>query len=175
MDDYYEYNQESEQNDNKQKAPLPKIFIVLRIIACCFFAVGVVLLVIGICMPSVPMSADNWFEATTQKDGFMFGSIPCFMVGGFLMFVGFIPSITKVGIKMNKHIVTENEEDLTYLSSKGGDIVSPGITKVAKAVKSGLNESDSETVSSSESKYCANCGKKIPKAANFCSNCGSKQ
>lgn len=188
------------ENNNK-KEPAPKIFIILRIIALCIIAVGVVLIISGISytVPSsdsgVSMEDPNWFasqqaaqraayDAEVTKNMLTFGGVGCLLFSGMFLLISFSPSVAKIGIKLNKHIAEENKDDLISLANTGADIASPAVKKLAKSVKEGLSEDEAEPTNSIVDKYrkksagtkfCTSCGQELNADAQFCSACGKKQ
>ena len=103
-----------------------------------------------------------------------------FVVGPILGVVGMIcivigsilgaPLLTKVTTKYNKTIVDYAKEDITDLNTTMADTKIPATKKIVKAVKESLADDIDVEV-----KYCTNCGRKLPKDANFCDKCGAKQ
>ena len=187
IDDGDNENKESTNKPNKKKAP--KMLMIFRVIAFIFVIAGAVLLVAGLSATVPEMSASNWFEASSAKNGTIFGGIALIMFSAFFFFIGFMDKISSASIKLNKHIIEENKDDLTSISETASDIGIKGSSQALKNNKKSIYEavdanSDSirkiaEAFDSKEEpkeyKYCSDCGKKITKEAKFCSFCGKKQ
>ena len=151
--------------ENEKQVKKPKIFLVLKILASILIVAGIVLIIVGAVMGNPEMSSDGWFDAQTSRYGCIFGGVAAIMIGAGLLFAAFAPSIHKMNIKTKKYIIDQNKEDLQDISTQNAEIVSPGVTKVTKAVKEGLEEK----------KFCKECGAKIDADAKFCPTCGKKQ
>lgn len=117
-------------------------------------------------------------------------SIFVLFVGFVLTSIGLVPLMVKFNLKVGKHIVEQNKDDLAELSKYGVDInkkvitdkqsdltdianMQAGITqdavrKTAKSASEGWEEGQENT------KFCTNCGQKISASAKFCPNCGQK-
>ncbi len=117
-------------------------------------------------------------------------SIFVLFVGFALTMVGLIPLMAKLNIKIGKHIVEQNKDDLAELSKYGvdinkkvitdkqedltdianmkADIAQDAVKKTAKSASEGWEDGQGNA------KFCANCGQKISASAKFCPNCGQK-
>lgn len=76
-----------------------------------------------------------------------------------------------MGIDTEKTILDKNEDTLRNNVIRKANINKEGIEITTKAIKDGLN-SGSEN---KNTKYCIECGKKIPTDAKFCLYCGKEQ
>ncbi len=119
------------------------------------------------------------------------------MIGVFVLFVGFVltsiglePLVAKFKLKVSKHIVEQNKDDLAELSKYGvdinkkvitdkqsdltdianmqADITQDAVKKIAKSASEGWEDGQENA------KFCTNCGQKISVNGKFCSNCGQK-
>ena len=191
MPDYpKEIIQEKNTEDNG-KTKLPKLFIILRIIATILIVVGIVLLVLGITKSSPSMGSSGWFDAESSKYGLIFGGGACLIIGGVLLFFGFVTSLFKVGVKAQRHllnetqvdlaglasstiklekkIIEENKDDLKNMSDMGADISKDAIRTTAGAVREGLFGGQTPTSSEAVSRYA----KSSSSHAKYCKHCGS--
>lgn len=76
-----------------------------------------------------------------------------------------------MGIDTEKAILDKNEDTLRDNVTRKANINKEGIEITTKAIKDGLSsESDNKNT-----KYCIECGKKIPTDAKFCLYCGKEQ
>ena len=146
-------------NDENNKNKLPKIFIVLRIIAFSLIIIGIVLFILSFTLNS----EDNFGLGM----GLRFGGISCIIISLFFLFIGFQNKIHKTLIKTNKYILQENKEELKDISSISGDIATPNVKKVTKAVVDTINENP-------DKKYCKHCGKEVDSDSKFCMHCGKE-
>lgn len=146
--------------ENEKQVKKPKIFLVLKILAGVFLVAGIALIIVG-----AVAASNGGFDGQTPRFGFIFGGVAVTFVGLSMLLTAFAPSIHKINIKTQKYIIDQNKEDLQDISTQNAEIVSPGVTKVAKAVKEGLEEK----------KFCKECGAKIDADAKFCPTCGKKQ
>ena len=140
---------ENNEKNVQNKAKLPKIFIVLLVLAPIFLAGGIIMIVFG--------SMNSISDPALMGLGMflLFLAIVCFMFG-------LIPIINKVGVKTAKYLQENNKEDLKDIASGTADITSGAVTKTTKAIKQGLKNT----------KFCKYCGAEIDAEANFCSKCG---
>ena len=76
-----------------------------------------------------------------------------------------------MGIDTEKTILDKNEDTLRNNVIRKANINKEGIEITTKAIKDGLS-SGSEN---KNTKYCIECGKKIPTDAKFCLYCGKEQ
>lgn len=76
-----------------------------------------------------------------------------------------------MGIDTEKTILDKNEDTLRNNVIRKANINKEGIEITTKAIKDGLS-SESEN---KNTKYCIECGKKIPTDAKFCLYCGKEQ
>lgn len=76
-----------------------------------------------------------------------------------------------MGIDTEKTILDKNEDTLRKNVIRKASINKEGIEITTKAIKDGLS-SGSEN---KNTKYCIECGKKIPTDAKFCLYCGKEQ
>lgn len=117
-------------------------------------------------------------------------SIFVLFVGFVLTSIGLVPLMAKFNLKVSKHIVEQNKDDLAELSKYGvdinkkvitdkqsdltdianmqADITRDAVKKTAKSASEGWEDGQGNT------KFCANCGQKISASAKFCPNCGQK-
>lgn len=151
-----EENKNLTEGQEEKKTKLPKIFIVLRIIAGLLIAVGIVLFIL-----SFTLQVD-----AGASMGIRFGGMTCFIFGFVIMFWGLAPSIQKTMIKTQKHIVSENKEDLKDIANVSADISKDAVKTTAGAVKEGLTM---------EKMFCKHCGKEIDKDSKYCQYCGKEQ
>ena len=76
-----------------------------------------------------------------------------------------------MGIDTEKTILDKNEDTLRNNVIRKANINKEGIEITTKAIKDGLSSgSDNKNT-----KYCIECGKKIPTDAKFCLFCGKEQ
>ena len=76
-----------------------------------------------------------------------------------------------MGIDTEKAILDKNEDTLRDNTIRKANINIEGIEITTKAIKDGLSSgSDNKNT-----KYCIECGKKIPTDAKFCLYCGKEQ
>ena len=143
--------------DNKDAKQIKKHFWILKIVGITLLAAGVVLFVVGI--SNMGNFENNLFLTCGM------GSMPILFVGILSTVLGFRPEMAKIHTKVSKHILEENRQDLTEIAETHSEINSKAITKTAKAVKEGLND----TV------FCKHCGEKIDSDSNFCKHCGMSQ
>ncbi len=152
-------------SENKQKPKLPKVYLVLKIVGSILFLIGLILFIL-----SFVIFNEREFNSEVSSMGMRFGGLTCIIFSLVIIFMGFSPSIAKINVKTRKYVMDQNKEDLQDISSMGGDIASPGVSKVAGAVKDVFDGSDDPN-----SKYCKFCGKKIDNDAIYCDKCGKKQ
>ena len=76
----------------------------------------------------------------------------------------------KRAIKMEKNILSENEEELKDIYTRSANIEKEAIEIKAKAVKDGFAKKSAE-----DSKYCKYCGALIDDDSLFCKQCGKEQ
>lgn len=76
-----------------------------------------------------------------------------------------------MGIDTEKTILDKNEDTLRNNVIRKANINKEGIEITTKAIKDGLS-SESEN---KNTKFCIECGKKIPTDAKFCLYCGKEQ
>ena len=143
-----------ENNQNKKKTP--KGLIILGVIAFILLAGGITMVVIS-------------STSDTESPGLIIGGSFAISFGFMLTFISLIPLIQKGMIKLNKHIIEQNKQDLKDISSATGDIASDGVKTIAKSATEGHIEA------MDDKKYCKNCGKIIDNDSKFCSHCGTKQ
>lgn len=79
---------------------------------------------------------------------------------------------TSMGIDAEKAILDKKEDTMRNNATKKANINKDSIEITTKAIKDGLTNSN---VSNQNTKYCKECGKKIPSDAKFCAYCGEKQ
>ena len=173
MEEYYA--QKEKEDKQKKKIKTPVVLIVFRVLSLVCFIIGIV----GVIKAVNTDPYNNFGFVGMAMFGFFFALT-------FAMF-GFIPQITKLNTKINRHtteyvseelkglsktmigiqkdVQEENKDSLTSIASTSADINSEAITKKAKAVKKGLKDT----------KFCKNCGKEIDADSNFCSKCGCEQ
>lgn len=77
-----------------------------------------------------------------------------------------------MGIDAEKAILDKNEDTMRNNATRKANINKDSIEITTKAIKDGLTNSN---VSNQNTKYCKECGKKIPSDAKFCAYCGEKQ
>lgn len=77
-----------------------------------------------------------------------------------------------MGIDAEKAILDKKEDTMRNNATKKANINKDSIEITTKAIKDGLTNSN---VSNQNTKYCKECGKKIPSDAKFCACCGEKQ
>lgn len=77
-----------------------------------------------------------------------------------------------MGIDTEKTILDKNEDTMRSNATRKANINKDSIEITTKAIKDGLTNSN---VSNQNTKYCKECGKKIPSDAKFCAYCGEKQ
>lgn len=77
-----------------------------------------------------------------------------------------------MGIDTEKAILDKKEDTMRNNATKKANINKDSIEITTKAIKDGLTNSN---VSNQNTKYCKECGKKIPSDAKFCAYCGEKQ
>lgn len=77
-----------------------------------------------------------------------------------------------MGIDTEKTILDKNEDTMRSNATRKANINKDSIEITTKAIKDGLTNSN---VSNQNTKYCKECGKKIPNDAKFCAYCGEKQ
>ncbi len=141
-----------DKNSNK----LNKILWILRIISLIFIVGGIVMLTIK-------------FTNNLMSIGLTIGGSFSLFIGFATMMFSLIPVIQKAMIKLNKHIINENKDDLQEISTSSSEIMSQGIKNISKSAADGYNEAmDSEKI------FCKYCGEKIDKDSKFCSHCGKK-
>ena len=85
-----------------------------------------------------------------------------------LTMIGAIPLIAKLKIKISRHIVEKNKDDLTDIANMQADITQDAVKKTVKSASEGWEDGQGNT------KFCTNCGQKISASAKFCPNCGQK-
>lgn len=79
---------------------------------------------------------------------------------------------TSMGIDAEKAILDKKEDTMRNNATRKANINKDSIEITTKAIKDGLTNSN---VSNQNTKYCKECGKKIPSDAKFCAYCGEKQ
>lgn len=77
-----------------------------------------------------------------------------------------------MGIDAEKTILDKKEDTMRNNATRKANINKDSIEITTKAIKDGLTNSN---VSNQNTKYCKECGKKIPSDAKFCAYCGEKQ
>lgn len=77
-----------------------------------------------------------------------------------------------MGIDTEKTILDKNEDTMRSNATRKANINKDSIEITTKAIKDGLTNGN---VSNQSTKYCKECGKKIPSDAKFCAYCGEKQ
>ena len=77
-----------------------------------------------------------------------------------------------MGIDAEKAILDKKEDTMRNNATRKANINKDSIEITTKAIKDGLTNSN---VSNQNTKYCKECGKKIPSDAKFCAYCGEKQ
>ena len=77
-----------------------------------------------------------------------------------------------MGIDAEKAILDKKEDTMINNATRKANINKDSIEITTKAIKDGLTNSN---VSNQNTKYCKECGKKIPSDAKFCAYCGEKQ
>ncbi len=148
---------DNQNNMNDKKSKPPKLYLILKIIGTILILAGIALIIV-----SLAIKGEN-IEATRM--GYRFGGICGIIIGGFLLYAGFLPLLQKNMIKTQKHIIETNKSDLKDISSDAGDIASQSAKKMATAVKEGLEDK----------KYCKYCGEAIDSDSIFCPYCGKQQ
>ena len=122
----------------------------------------------------------------------LFYIVPIFIGGMFIFILAMFFSPKLRGkmmskqIKATKHMLDYTKEDLQDLMTttasmgidtekaildKNEDINKEGIEITTKAIKDGLSSESNNK----NTKYCIECGKKIPTDAKFCLYCGKEQ
>ena len=143
---------------NKTKEP--KHFLTFRIIGFCSLAVGIILIILGCVVFRMPFGNGTTENFALLVPG-MFLTVSCAPC----LFIGFAPKISKMQVESAKYMQQSNKDDLTDIANTSADISSEAISKSAKAIKSGLNET----------KFCKHCGAKIDIDSKFCKDCGKAQ
>ena len=138
----------------------PKHFLTFRIIGFCLLIVGIILIVLGCVVFRTPFGHGTKENFALLVPG-MFLSVFCIPC----LFIGFATKINKMQIESAKYMQQSNKDDLTDIANTSADISSEAISKSAKAIKSGLNET----------KFCKHCGAKIDIDSKFCKDCGKAQ
>ena len=185
--------EEKNQTANKEKAKLPKIFLVLRFVALGLFITGVTLIVLAC---TAFATYDDFFGLEPAL-GILLPGIVCVFFAIPCTIIGFMPSINKVAIKTSKYIqesnredltdlmstgmgigidatsqaINENEDDLRTIADKGADIMSGPIETISRSVGRGF----SEGFATADTMFCKHCGATIDRDSKFCSECGGKQ
>ncbi len=77
-----------------------------------------------------------------------------------------------MGIDAEKAILDKKEDTMRNNATRKANINKDSIEITTKAINDGLTNSN---VSNQNTKYCKECGKKIPSDAKFCAYCGEKQ
>lgn len=77
-----------------------------------------------------------------------------------------------MGINSEKTILDEHEDTMRSNATRKANINKDGIEATARAIKNGLTDDIDKT---NNTKYCHECGKKIPFDAKYCSYCGKEQ
>ena len=77
-----------------------------------------------------------------------------------------------MGIDAEKAILDKKEDTMRNNATRKANINKDSIEITTKAIKDGLTNSN---VSNQNTKYCKECGEKIPSDAKFCAYCGEKQ
>ena len=136
----------------------PKYLLVLKIVGF----IGIALAIFGFIL------AINNFGNFDNNLFMVGGFISCvsFFVGVSSLAIGFRPEITKLSIKLSKHIQEENKEDIKDIVDTTADITGDAISKVSKSIKNGLEE---------DKMYCKHCGAFIDADSIFCKHCGKEQ
>ena len=154
----------------KEKVKEPKLFFVLRVIACFAFVIGITLIFLGTLV---------FREEKTDfpNFGFLAPGIFILFISFPLFFISFLPKIHKAGVHMVKYLEETAKDDLRDISNNRADIVEESVTKVASAVKTGWDSptDNTETNTVENTVYCRYCGKKIPTDSKFCQYCGKQQ
>lgn len=148
------------ENEVKNDIKAPVHFLICKILGFIALVGGITLIVLACTVLSKP------FMDTIQPNiiALMVGSTlsMCSIV---LLFAGFIPQFKKMTVKSAKYLQTQNKDDLKEIASTSADIKSEAVTKTAKAVKKGFNDT----------KFCKKCGVEIDRDSTFCKECGEKQ
>ena len=185
--------EEKNQTANKQKAELPKIFLILRIVALILFITGVTLVVLA----CTAFATYDDFFGLEPSFGCLVPGVVCVFFAIPCTVIGFLPSINKVAIKTSKYIQESNKEDLTDLMStgmgiginatsqainkneddirniadKGADIMSGPVETLSRSVGRGFREG----YATADTMFCKHCGATIDRDSKFCSECGGQQ
>ena len=125
--------EEKNQTANKQKAELPKIFLILRFVALGLLVVGVTLIVLA----CTAFATYDDFFGLEPSFGCLVPGVLCVFFAIPCTIIGFLPSINKVAIKTSKYIQESNKEDLTDLMSTGMGI---GINATSQAIDENRDE-----------------------------------
>lgn len=141
---------------NKKK---PIVFLILKILAGIFLCVAIAGLILWI------TSFGNF-----EKPTFILGILMT-CLGFFLAFscciVGFFPEMSKLSIKMTKHLQQAAQEDLTDIATTNAEIHTEAVKTTASAVKKAFDEVNKT--------YCKYCGAMIDEDSHFCKACGKEQ
>ena len=158
-----EYPKE-QKTENKKKI---SGFTIIGIVGVCLVIAGIIFFIITFTKPLDPQDHSR-FVTLGLGGGLL-------IIGSFLSF----PIFAKIGIKMNKQIINNNEGDLAEIADKSADIMGPALTKGARSVKKGLSDEtqskEQKASSSGANAYCTNCGAQLQEGAKFCGKCGTKQ
>ncbi len=149
-------------SESNQKPKLPKVYLILKIVGAILFVTGLVLFIL-----SFVLFNSREFGDEVSSMGMRFGGLVCLIFSFVIIFAGFSPNIAKLNVKTKKYVLDQNKEDLQDISSMSGDIATPGVGKVAGAVKDVFDDKNS--------KFCKYCGEKIDNDAIYCDKCGKKQ
>lgn len=144
------------KEDNKNSHS-PKHFLVFKILGILFLIASIAGIVISF------INFGN-FDSNAFMIGGVIGSFG-FVLGIIFLYIGFFPAISKLSVKTAKYVQEINKDDLQTIARNSADISKDAITKTAKAVKNGLEET----------KFCKYCGEAISKDSVYCSKCGKKQ
>ncbi len=141
--------------EEKKKTKRISGFWIARIIA-------ILLLAGGLCM--IIINSVN----SEESPALIICGCFCIPIGFMVLIFSLLPAIQKGMIKLNKHIVEENKEDLQDLSTAQSEILSEGVKNLSKAATEGVQDAK-------DKKFCMYCGKQINNDSKFCSYCGKEQ
>lgn len=136
----------------------PKYLLVLKIVGF----IGIALAIFGFVL-----AINNFgnFDNNLFIVGIFIGCLS-FFVGASSLAIGFRPELTKLSIKISKHIQEENKEDIKDIVDTTVDIAGSAMSKVTKSINNGLEE---------DKMYCKHCGAFIDADSIFCKHCGKEQ
>ena len=140
----------------------PVLFLILKILAAIFLCVaitGIVFVITG-------------FGDFEHEWKFILGGILSGL-GVFLTFtfagIGFSPEISKLSVRMTKHIQEATKEDMADIATTQAEIQSEAVRTMASAAREGFENAEGAT------KFCKHCGEKIDEDSRFCKVCGKEQ